>query len=185
MQIGKLKKRLQGWAGKWLLEMRKITVNNSKYKLNNYDLYVLYRLVVCQKKHDKNTKNTHRHIYMYQYTFFKIERPKKNKQRNFYYPLNEILFFIISACISRMDDRISIANFGEIKLDWLRRFLPFKNGLPSYDVLGKLFARLDPKIFNKCFISWVNSISQITQGEAIAFDGKSTLFSSFKNLYRT
>jgi len=105
--------------------------------------------------------------------FSKLKDPRRTDKGNFYYPLNEILFLAISACISGMDDWISIANFGDIKLDWLRRFLPFKNGVPSHDVLGKLFARLDPKIFNECFISWINSISQITQGEVIAFDGKS------------
>jgi len=80
------------------------------------------------------TKIPKKHIDLSTYFdthFSKLKDPRRTIKGNFHYPLNEILFLIISACISGMDDWISIANFGEIKLDWLRRFLPFKNGAPS------------------------------------------------------
>lgn len=63
--------------------------------------------------------------------------------------------------------------FGKAKLEWLRRFFPYKHGIPSHDVLGKLFCRLDPIRFNECFMDWINSFSYLTKGEVIAFDGKS------------
>ena len=65
-------------------------------------------------------------------------------------------------------------------MEWLRQFFPYQNGIPSHDVLGKLFALLDPVLFNECFMNWVNSISAISQGEVIAIDGKSLCGSANK-----
>ncbi len=43
-----------------------------------------------------------------------------------------------------MDDWTSISMFGRSKIVWLRQYLPYKRGIPSHDVLGKVFAALDP-----------------------------------------
>ncbi|MBC7418476.1 MAG: transposase family protein [Pedobacter sp.] len=43
-----------------------------------------------------------------------------------------------------MDDWTSISMFGRSKLFWLRQYLPYKHGIPSRDVLGKVFAALGP-----------------------------------------
>ena len=52
------------------------------------------------------------------------------------------------------------------------RKLGYEHGIPSHDVLGKLFARLSAKEFTDCFTDWVNSISDLTEGEVVAIDGK-------------
>ncbi|HAT77470.1 MAG TPA: hypothetical protein DCS19_11750 [Flavobacterium sp.] len=48
--------------------------------------------------------------------------------------------------------------FGKIHLAWLRKFHPFKNGVPPHVVRNRLFNRLNTKEFNACFIKWVDSI---------------------------
>jgi DDE_Tnp_1-associated/Transposase DDE domain len=48
-----------------------------------------------------------------------------------------------------------IARFGEKKLELLRRFLPFKNGAPAHDHPGDIFATLDARAFQTCFVAWV------------------------------
>ncbi len=81
---------------------------------------------------------------------------------NFYYPLDEILFLSIAAALSGADGWVSmgihafgISLFGKSKLDWLGQcqrhgspYFPYENGTPSHDVLGKLFALIDPLRFN-------------------------------------
>ena len=120
------------------------------------------------------TPEKHIELSTYFHTHFsKLEDPRRTTKGNFAYPLDEILFLVISAVISGMENWISISNFGKIKIEWLRRFLPYENGTPSHDVLGKLFARIETTSFNECFINWVNSISEITEGEVVAIDGKS------------
>ncbi|MFV0506411.1 MAG: transposase family protein, partial [Bacteroidales bacterium] len=54
----------------------------------------------------------------------------------------------------------------------MRKFYPYTNGTPSHDVLGKLFARLDTDSFNTCFISWINELTDLTDGAVVTIDGK-------------
>lgn len=88
------------------------------------------------------------------------------------YPLNELLFLSISALLSGINDWESTIIFGEEKLDWLRKFFPYKNGISSVDTLERLFSALDPVAFETCFRKWVNAVSPLTNGELIALDGK-------------
>ncbi len=104
--------------------------------------------------------------------FKNMTEPRRTKKGNYQHPLDEILFLVISAVISGADGWTSIEVFGKAKLSWLREFLPYKNGVPSHDVLGKLFARLCSVEFTTCFTNWVNSISDLTHGEVVAIDGK-------------
>jgi predicted transposase YbfD/YdcC len=66
-----------------------------------------------------------------------------------------------------------IALFGEKKLHLLRRFLPCRNGTPPHDRLGEIFAVLDAEVFQRCFVSWVSTITKIP-AEVIAIDGKTS-----------
>ncbi len=106
-------------------------------------------------------------------SFSKLNDPRRTTKGNYSYPLIEILFLVISAVISGMNSWTSISMFGSTKLYWLRKFLPYANGVPSHDVLGKVFARINPEEFNACFMDWINSVSSIANGEVIAIDGKS------------
>lgn len=101
-----------------------------------------------------------------------LEDPRRVTKGNYLYPLNEIFFLVISAVISGTEDWKGIELFGKSKIDWLRQFLPYENGTPSHDVLGKLFARIDVGKFQGAFINWINSISKVTHGEIIPIDGK-------------
>ncbi len=105
-------------------------------------------------------------------SFSSLPDPRRTIKGHFQYPLDEILFLVISAVLSGAKGWVSINTFGKFKLDWLRHYLPYENGIPSHDVLGKVFALIDPVAFNTCFSHWVNSISELTAGEVIAIDGK-------------
>lgn len=82
--------------------------------------------------------------------------------------------------MSGFDSWTDIELFGKEKIDWLRKFYPYKNGTPSHDVLGKLFARLDTDCFNKCFIEWVEELVELCNGEVVAIDGKTAKGSGIK-----
>ncbi|RLD71986.1 MAG: ISAs1 family transposase [Bacteroidetes bacterium] len=104
--------------------------------------------------------------------FSNLTDPRRTNKGNFIYPLNEILFLTISAVVSGMKGWSEIELFGKSKLDWLQQYFPYQNGIPSHDVLSKVFSALNSEAFSHSFISWINSISDITQGEVIAIDGK-------------
>lgn len=62
--------------------------------------------------------------------------------------------------------------FGNNKIDWLRKFFPYKNGISSPDTLERVFSMLDSDHFERCFRNWVKSISKLSDGELVAIDGK-------------
>lgn len=105
-------------------------------------------------------------------SFSSLPDPRRTTKGHFHYPLDEILFLVISAVLSGAQGWVSINTFGKFKLDWLVQYFPYENGIPSHDVLGKVFALIDPVAFNTCFSHWINSISKRTDGEVIAIDGK-------------
>jgi hypothetical protein len=60
------------------------------------------------------------------------------------------------------DDFVAIADFGEARRDWFARFLDLTNGIPSRDRFNASFAALKPGEFEKCLLSWITSLDEIT-----------------------
>ncbi|RUR18732.1 transposase family protein [Legionella sp. km535] len=63
------------------------------------------------------------------YHFDTLEDPRIDRKK--LYPLTELLFVVICANICRAQSWRDFVTFGEEQLDYLRRFLPFENGIPS------------------------------------------------------
>jgi len=103
-------------------------------------------------------------------SYFKdLEDPRQ--QGKVSYPLPEILLLCLLAVLAGAQTMTDIALFGCKKLELLRRFRPFANGTPAHDHLGDILAMLDPDHFQRCFVSWVASVSGHPEG-VIAVDGK-------------
>ncbi|MDP8117753.1 ISAs1 family transposase [Phocoenobacter atlanticus] len=96
----------------------------------------------------------------------RIERCKKHA-------LIDILFLSICAVLSGAEGWEDIEDFGHVKLDWLRRYLPFHNGIPKHDTIARVMSRLEPEAIQTCFINWVKELITEVDGEIIAIDGKS------------
>jgi len=84
----------------------------------------------------------------------------------------DILFLAVSAMLGGANDFVAMQKFGHAKLAWLQKYLELPNGIPSHDTIGRVFSLLDSACFIQCFISWVESIHQVTAGEIIGIDGK-------------
>src|SRR5208337_61377 len=84
------------------------------------------------------------------------------------YPLDEVLLLCLLAVLAGADTFVDIARFGGKKIDLLRRFRPFRDGTPSHDHLGDIFATLDAAHFQRCFVSWVASLTGVPDGEIAA-----------------
>ena len=68
--------------------------------------------------------------------------------------------------------------FGKSKHAWLQTFLALPHGIPSHDTFGRVFARLNPRRFQECFLSWTQAVARLTQGTLVSLDGK-TVKASF------
>ncbi len=98
---------------------------------------------------------------------FRVERHKR-------YSLVEILLLTVCSILSGAEGWEAMEEFGEAKIDWLRQFAPFANGVPKHDRIAAVISKLNPKTFQSCFRSWTQAIAEITNGEIIAVDGKTS-----------
>jgi len=110
---------------------------------------------------------------------FFADLPDPRQPGKVIYPLQEVLLLCLLAVLAGAESFVEIARFGEKKIELLRRFLPFKDGTPSHDQLGDIFATLDATIFQRCFVAWVASITGVP-ADVIAIDGKTSRRSADK-----
>jgi predicted transposase YbfD/YdcC len=89
------------------------------------------------------------------------------------YPLPEILLLVLCATLSGMEDFVEIRLWGEQRLDFLRRFLPYERGIPAHDTLNDVINELDAELFKTCFSTWVETLRE-QDPDIIAIDGKTS-----------
>src|SRR6202007_651468 len=95
------------------------------------------------------------------------------------YPLQEVLLLCLLAVLAGAGCFGEIARFGETQVELLRRFLPFKDGTPSHDQLGDIFAMIDATHFQRCFVAWVGKMLGVSP-DVVAIDGKTSRRSADK-----
>jgi len=101
--------------------------------------------------------------------FSRLEDPRIDRKK--LYPLNEIFLVTLTATICGAESWRDLELYGNEKLDFLRQFLPFSNGIPSHDTFARVFSLINPQSFSECFISWTQSIQEVVP-ELISIDGK-------------
>jgi len=96
----------------------------------------------------------------------RIERTKKHN-------LLDIIILSVLAVLSGAESYDSIELFGKTNSDFLKQFLGLKNGIPSHDTINRVFQVLNPRQFERQFISWVNGLKDDGVLEkVISIDGK-------------
>jgi predicted transposase YbfD/YdcC len=92
---------------------------------------------------------------------------------NVVHKLHDILVVALCAVICGADGWAEVEVFGRSKLAWFKTFLDLPGGIPSHDTFGRVFARLDPDAFERCFVAWTSAVAGASGGRLIAVDGKS------------
>jgi len=95
----------------------------------------------------------------------RIERTKRHN-------LLDIVAITLCAVLAGAETWVDIAEFGRAREAWFRTFLALPHGIPSHDTFGRVFARLDPTAFARCFQAWVATVATLAAGEVVALDGK-------------
>jgi predicted transposase YbfD/YdcC len=93
-------------------------------------------------------------------------------ERNQEHPFISILTIAICGVICGADNWVEIESYGKAKKDWLESIVALPNDIPTHDTFGRVFRMIDDEEFQQSFMSWVRVVSQITQGELVAIDGK-------------
>lgn len=95
----------------------------------------------------------------------RIDRTKRHK-------LIDILVIAVCATICGAETWEEFELFGKAKLNWFKTFLELPNAIPSHDTFRRVLSRIDPRQFQQCFLDWVRSAFELTQGQVVAIDGK-------------
>jgi predicted transposase YbfD/YdcC len=86
--------------------------------------------------------------------------------------LVDIVVIAICGVIADCDDWSDIAQFGQQREAWFRRFLKLPHGIPSHDTFERVFAALDSRAFQRCCFKWFTEVGELLGLGHIAIDGK-------------
>ena len=102
--------------------------------------------------------------------FSELEDPRIDRTKR--HSLTDIIAIAICAVVCGADSWVDVELFGKSRQEWLSGFLELPNSIPSHDTFGRVFSMLDAERFQSCFVQWVRSVSEITEGQIVAIDGK-------------
>lgn len=105
--------------------------------------------------------------------FFK-KIPDHRINRKKLYSVEEILLLAFCGMIAGCDSWNDLELFGKTQVAYLRKFLPYQNGIPSDDTLRRFFRVLDPATFEQYFMDWVDSFQLDLKQKVVAIDGKTS-----------
>lgn len=83
--------------------------------------------------------------------------------------LQEIIFLVLCAQLSGFESLLEYKEYGEEKIDFLRSYYPYKNGIPSRSTIYRVLSILDPKYMNDILKNWIRLTGSDNH---IAIDGK-------------
>ena len=87
------------------------------------------------------------------------------------YPGNEIILLSLCGTIANCNNWKEIEEYGDHNLEFLRKFLPYKNGIPTHQTIKIFFNLIDADYFSLCFTQWVEDLSKNISG-IVSIDGK-------------
>ncbi len=108
--------------------------------------------------------------------FEKLEDPRK-QNHHLKHSLTDIIALSILGSICGANTMVEICEYAEANHDWLKSFLELKNGIPSHDTFERVFAKINPILFEECFRNWIQSLDLSQDGpfkKVIAIDGKTS-----------
>ena len=86
--------------------------------------------------------------------------------------VHDLIVIAILAVICGADGWEQVAYWGRCKAKWLGTFLDLPGGIPSHDTFDRVFARLEPEAFERCFLKWMATVVQRSAGRLVSIDGK-------------
>ena len=102
--------------------------------------------------------------------FSKLEDPRVDRNKK--HELIDVIVLCVCAVVSGAEGWSDIEEFGRTKLEWLRRYVPLANGIPVDDTIARIISALSVRGFQDCFMSWMEDVVKLSDGEIIAVDGK-------------
>ena len=106
--------------------------------------------------------------------FAALPDPRRHNIRHLF---TDIFTIAVFAVMSKADDWSEVVLYAKSRVAWLSTLLALPNGIPCEDTFRRVFARIDPDAFERCFTAWTAGLAAATaggppDGRIIPFDGK-------------
>ncbi len=102
--------------------------------------------------------------------FNELNDPRNGRHKRHYF--GEIIFIALAAIICQCEGFDDMERFAKLKQDWLRKFLKLPHDTPSKDTFRRVFTSIEPKQFNRCFMTFIQAKHGNLTKQLIAIDGK-------------
>lgn len=105
--------------------------------------------------------------------FSVVDEPRIDRTR--FHGLIDILFISVAGTIAGCDGPSDIQSFAKTQLEWCRKFVKLKHGVPSHDTIGRVISLIKPDQFQKAFLDWVAALTEDDAPDGpkfIPIDGK-------------
>lgn len=87
--------------------------------------------------------------------------PDIRQQGKVKHKLSAILFLTVCAVIAGADEWQEIEDFGHERLEWLKKYGDFDNGIPVDDTIARVVSNIDSLAFEKMFIEWMQECHEM------------------------
>lgn len=115
-----------------------------------------------------------------------VDLPDPRDPRGVRHDLADIVCISILAVICGANTYSQIHQYALAQEGWLKTFLRLPSGIPSQDTFERIFALLDPELWQTRFLAWTKLLvlPELAQGEdeILAVDGKTARGSAAKDL---
>ena len=98
--------------------------------------------------------------------------PDERQQSKVEHKLHDILLTLVVGVICGADGWEAIEEVAHNKIDLLKKYGSFKNGIPVHDTIARVISAIAPDKLQDSFINWMKDAHVSTSGEIVAIDGK-------------
>lgn len=106
------------------------------------------------------------------------------------FSFGEIFFLVLCSQICGYETFREYEAYGKLKINLLRKFLPYKQGSPSRSTIARVLAIFDPKKLENLFLEWMQKITKKNENDVaektqntIVLDGKTHCGALGENLH--
>lgn len=88
------------------------------------------------------------------------------------YNLSKILFLVYCSSICSVETYEEISDFGNARINWLRKYYAYENGIPSHDTINRVMGMLRTSELEKMFSTSSTYGIELPDGDVVNVDGR-------------
>lgn len=114
-----------------------------------------------------------------------LECIEDNRQQSkIRYTVQEVVLIVFCSTLSRVEDWEDREVWAEYHLEYLRQYLPYKNGVPSHDTMQRVMGMISTEYFQQAYNKWIEAFEKgegINLRKIVCIDGKTMRGNSQKD----